>query len=458
MATGSAIVLLGFYRVFRQETSAALRSSGPSGTFDPVGWALSGFTLVVIALLVAWAASVLGRDVRARIGAVAGAVRDAVGHRAPVGRAGIRLGGVLAVLISLGVALPIFGDMVNFDPDSHMRQGSQPGVALFGGDQGGGAGSGPSATPGSDQPGVSRDLAPGPVPGSYVTVGAIDGARPWLAHIPSGSGRMVSVNLPAPWVDGLTSFATIEIYLPPGYDSGTERYPVIYEPHQPLAAWESGVQIGALLDSVIRSGAFPAEIVVFVGQSGGPYPDSECADSYDGREWFDRYLSLAVPGYIDANYRTIATVAARSLLGFSSGGYCAAAGVTHHPDVFGTALIFSGYFEAGIKTSTTPTAGRPFNDDLALEAKASPILAVGRLTAAERSALFLAFAADTSNLFYGNQIAAFTGVLQANAVAYAVLPSPLGHSWAAVREQLPDFLALLAARQVRMGVFGQSAP
>ena len=105
----------------------------------------------------------------------------------------------------------------------------------------------------------------------------------------------MSVNLPAPWVDGLRDYATIDIYLPPGYDSGSQRYPVMYEPHQPLWAWEQGMRVTALLDTLIRNGDFPPQIVVFVGQFGGPYADSECADSFDGREWFDRYLAEDVP-------------------------------------------------------------------------------------------------------------------------------------------------------------------
>ena len=263
----------------------------------------------------------------------------------------------------------------------------------------------------------------------------------------------MSINLPAPWTGGLRDYATIDVYLPPGYDSGTQRYPVIYEPHQPLWAWEQGMHATSLLDSLIRSGDIPPAIVVYVGQYGGPYADTECADSWDGREWFDRYLGVDVPSYVDGHFRTIATVAARALLGFSSGGYCAAAAIAHHPDVFGSALIFSGYFEAGIKTTTTPVAGLPFNNDPALEAAVSPIDVVPRLSAAQRRTMFLTFSADPANRFYGDQITTFAGVLDAANVAFAILPTPLGHSWAAVREQLPDVLAILAARMVKLGVF-----
>jgi S-formylglutathione hydrolase FrmB len=214
------------------------------------------------------------------------------------------------------------------------------------------------------------------------------------------------------------------------------------------------MHIASLLDDLVRTGAIPPEIVVFVGQYGGPYADSECADSWDGKEWFDRYLGHDVPDWVDAHLRTIRTKAARALLGFSSGGFCAAAAIAHHPDVFGSALIFSGYFEAGITTTTTPNAGRPYNDDQALEARVSPIVVVPRLPADVRRSMFLAFSADPANRFYGDQITEFAGVLASAGVALAILPTPLGHSWTAVREQLPGMLSILAARQVQLGVFG----
>src|SRR5207302_198235 len=196
-----------------------------------------------------------------------------------------------AILGILAVTLPIFGDMLNFEPDAHMRQGAPVGVALFGANPGANeaAGATPTVPPSGGftrtqhQPEVPLivppDLVPGPIAGSYVTDGALAIGRPWAAHPPTGGGRTLSVNLPAPWTGGLRDYATIDIYLPPGYDAGTQRYPVIYEPHQPLWAWEQGMHATSLLDELIRTGRIPPSIVIFIGQYGGPYPDSECADS-----------------------------------------------------------------------------------------------------------------------------------------------------------------------------------
>lgn len=474
VVAGVATLLIGFYPVFRRETRAALGSTGADGRFDPLGWLASSLTLMVVGVIAGWAAAVLARDVRRRAQVLWGATADLAGarlhSRADVGRLA---GGFLALALLL-VTLPVFGDMLNFEPDAHMRSGAQPGLALFGGPDAGGpaasaagpGGPGYSAGPGSSTASgtilpvasepliVPSDLVRGPIPGSAVTANALATIRPWAANPPAGGGRVFSVNVPAPWTGGIRDYATLDVYLPPGYDTGTRQYPVIYEPHQPLWAWNQGMHAPSLLDTLIRTAVIPPEIVVFVGQYGGPYADSECADSWDGREWFDRYLGHDVPAWIDAHLRTIPTPAARSLLGFSSGGYCAAAAIAHHPDVFGSAVIFSGYFEAGIRTTTTPNAGRPFNDDPALEARVSPIDVIPHLPLAQRHAMFIAFSADPANRFYGDQITKFAGVLDAAGVPMAILPTPLGHSWAAVREQLPAMLSILAARQVQLGVFG----
>ena len=117
----------------------------------------------------------------------------------------------------------------------------------------------------------------------------------------------------------------------------------------------------------------------------------------------------------------------------------------------GTIISDSNFWDTLIINGSS--GGRVFNNDPALEAQVSPIDVVPRLPAAQRKTMFLTFSADPANRFYGDQITTFAGVLDAANVAFAILPTPLGHSWAAVREQLPDVLGILAARMVKLGVF-----
>jgi enterochelin esterase-like enzyme len=214
------------------------------------------------------------------------------------------------------------------------------------------------------------------------------------------------------------------------------------------------MQLTSTLDALIAGGQVPPMLVVFVNSSGGPYTDTECANSFDGREWYDRFFAGTVVSYVDAHYRTIGTPQSRAILGFSQGGYCSAALLSHHPDVFRSSIVLSGYFVSGIESGTTPTAWRPFNNDPAIIAATSPMTVVPALPADVRRQLFFVLCADPTNPFYGTQLAQFTHVLDGAGVPMAVFPTPLGHTWAAARTFLPSMLQLVAQRMASQGVFG----
>jgi len=471
---GLASGVLGFGHTALLETRAALAAHGTQGTFDPFGWVVSVVTFAVAFAVAGWAAAILAREVRQRVVAAAVTIRDLVrgGDRA---RARVRLAAATGVLLSLAlvvVALPIFGDMLNFEPDVHMRQDAVGVPGLLNPATGSGTSVLPGASPGSvpsggtevtagagtvapaTAPSYPPDLVAGPLPSSLVTPGAVSAARPWSPALPSGHGRVMTMSLPAPWTGGILSTIAIDIYLPPGYDAGSARYPVIYALPHSIATWDQGMRLPSVLDALITADSIPPAIVVFANQFGGPYPDSQCADSVDGREWFDRFVATDLVSWVDAHLRTIATSASRATLGFSGGGYCSAALLAHHPDVFGSAMVLSGYFVAGIHSGTTPNAWRPFNDNPAVVDAVSPMTVIPRIPASLRAGLFVVMAADPTQGFYGPQMEKFAAVLHAAGVALAIIPTPLGHSWAAARQLLPTMLELVAGRMVTLGVFG----
>jgi enterochelin esterase-like enzyme len=307
-------------------------------------------------------------------------------------------------------------------------------------------------------PSYPTDLVAGPLPGSLITPGAVADARPWSSARPSGHGRLYAVYLPAPWTGGFRSRIEIDVYLPPGYKIGSARYPVIYEVPYSAGTWKNGMRLPSVLDALITSGSLPPAIVVFADQFGGPYADSQCANSFDGREWFDRFVATDLVRWVDTHLRTIATSAARATFGFSAGGYCSAAILAHHPDVFGSAIVFSGYFVAGIHSGTTPNAWRPFNNDPAIINAVSPIKVIPRIPPALSARLFYVMEADPTQGFYGPQMANFAAVLQSAGVPMALFPTPLGHTWAGARRIVPTMLELVAGRMVTLGVFGPGRP
>jgi enterochelin esterase-like enzyme len=438
-----------FGGTFSAETHAALTGSAQAGRFDAFGWTMTLAALVAAGVVCSWAASILAGVVRAQLLAAFDDIRTVRRQRRLQAAPLARPAGILLVVATLAVTGPVLGDMLNFGPQVHMSAGGSLPVGLFGGGAGGDAGG--AALGASGDPGQATGALP---PGGGVTTGATDSARPWLAWRPTGSGRPVTLTFPAPWTGGTRRTAEVTMYLPPGYDSGTRRYPVMYAVPWSIPYWSGAIAFPSLLDSLIDQGFIPPEIAVFVSQAGGPYPDSECVNTFDGQEHFESYLVDTVVPYIDANYRTIAKPEARSMFGFSQGGFCTPNLLFHHPDVFRQAVSFSGYYTAGVVSPQTLNAARPFGGDKAMFAANSPLLEAEHLPPQVAAELFLVISGDPSEAFYGPQIRAFTAQLQLHHVPFALLPDSHGHAWAAVRDQFPAAMELLAARQVKLGVFG----
>ena len=433
-----------FGRTFIDETVAAVNASGPDGRFDLPGWVLSAVAFVVAAAVVSWAAATLAARVRASAIDVGRRLMRWRRDHAPRRDLIAPLTAVLAVVL-VAVSLPVLGDMLNYAPDVRMRAAAALPPPLAG------DGGGPVAP--SDGALATPAGSPGP-DGSQVTA-TLSTTRPWTAWRPSGTGTVTKVTLPAPWVGGWSSTANLEIYLPPGYGSGTRTYPTVYEVPWDIVSWSASIHVQGLLDSLIDSGSIPAEVVVFVSEGGGPFPDAECANSHDGREWYERYLTDTVVPYVDSHFRTMPEAAARTLVGFSQGGYCGPMVLLRHPDLFASAIAFSGYYEAGIRSSATPNAWRPFANDRALIAATSPLLIVDKVALSVRHQLFVVLSANPVEVFYGPQYRAFVAVLQAAGVPTGLMPTNRGHAWAAVRSQLPTALELVAAHQAAEGLFGR---
>jgi hypothetical protein len=494
--TGVAASIAWFGGTFVEETAKVLGESEATGQFDPVGWLLTLVSLLVAAIGVSWAAAVLAREAHDAILAAVAALHADRKRPAPSSQAGqkalpkagekagqkedgtarvewrraIPAGRLLAVAVVAVVTIPVLGDIFNYVPDIRMQSGGA-GIAVD--EQGGtGANAEPSAPseaqiPGSPRPfggpspgpqtspgpdGFPGDLVPGPIQGSLMTAGAL-GSDDWGAP-PTGAGRIMSIKLPAPWQGGTSRTADVDIYLPPGYDKGDDHYPVFYEAPATLREWKEGMAFTSAMDKLMTSGKLPPAIVVFASDSGSPYVDSQCADSFDGTQWFSRYMATDVVDWVDSHLRTIPRPEARVTLGFSQGGFCAAALMARHPDVFQTSISMSGYFRAGVRSRTTPTAWRPFNDDPRSIAGFSPIDLIPALPPSFRTDLMAIMEADPNNAFYGVQARKYANALDASDVDMAILLDPRGHSWDAARPDIPAMMRMAAMRMEQLGVFG----
>jgi enterochelin esterase-like enzyme len=441
---GAAAFGVLFAKVFRRESVAAVGASGTGGRFDPSGWLVTVGTLVLITLVVAGAASLLGGHVRRF---VAAAIADLRSLRTTRARGLHRLARPLVLVVGVVLAAaagPVFGDMVNYTPDVHMRQGAVVGPALTD------TGAGPNPAP-SDGSSAVAD-APSPSPVVQAPSGTLASAPPWTADRPSGSGRLVSLQLPAPWTGGRSSLITVYVYTPPGYDSSpTRRYPTAYEaPFSPGA-------FPPFLDGYFTSGTAPAQILVFVTEAGGPYPDSECSDSLDGREHMASWIVDTLVPWIDGHYRTIRSADARATFGWSQGGFCSAMLLLRNVDVFHTSISLDGYYQAGVASGQTVNAWRPWGGNPAYEAQFSPLDLAAAVPAAVAKRLLLVVAGDPTQPFFGTQLQAFVGELGRQRIPYVLFPDTFGHGWQGYSHAMPRALRVVGLHEAALGVFGPNA-
>jgi enterochelin esterase-like enzyme len=479
---GSAALFGG---TFMAETQAAMRSPNPAGAFDPGGWSITLITLAASALVASWAGAALATTARPAlfdalrmVGWIAGWIfgrlvtlavwlplprlaraKVAVwarlatawgssgrrGRRSAVVQPRIlrRAGLVTLVAVVLGVAVPVFGDLVNYSPDSHMLHGG-PQLAGLGGP------ATSDALPPNSQPTLPGGGTLSTSPMARPAAPLAD-PRPWLAWRPSGGGHVVSYHLPAPWRGGSATQVEVAVYTPPGYHSnGSLRYPTLYEVPWNVASWQKAVDLAGALDTLIDSGGIPPTIVLFVDAGIGPYPDSECANSYDGRQWYDRFVAQTVVPWVDSHYRTIVQPAARAIMGMSQGGYCAAILALHHPDVFGTSISFSGYFHAGV---VGDNSARPFGGNQQALNAGSPDVVVGQLARPIRTSLYFIVIAQPSQALYGSQADQFNRLLAVDGYPHLAIAAAEPHGWVQVRQDLAPVLAAWASRLVATGVF-----
>lgn len=148
------------------------------------------------------------------------------------------------------------------------------------------------------------------------------------------------------------------VYLPPSYDSGEKRYPVVYVLHGGNSD-ENGMTFIAkdYVHHYIRNQQLPEFIMVF--PNGGR--DHFYLDRAVVRQQIenpDTHIMRELIPHIDAKFRTIASKEARAITGFSMGGYGAYHFATKYPDTFSAAAPLAGagpYGPNGLIVNYSPT-------------------------------------------------------------------------------------------------------
>jgi len=177
-------------------------------------------------------------------------------------------------------------------------------------------------------------------------------------------GKLITDTITSPSLKGnlLGDPATrnMVIYLPPGYDTSGERYPVVYLMPGPgfterfwayneagiLPVWlaqptdfpEAG--FASMIDDLIAAGKIQPIIIVMPNLD-AKYGGSWGANSALNGNHEDYVIKDIVP-YIDATYRTLPSSDSRAIDGLCMGGYVAMYFAMRHPDVFGAVASLNG--------------------------------------------------------------------------------------------------------------------
>lgn len=211
----------------------------------------------------------------------------------------------------------------------------------------------------------------------------------------AGQGAVVSMQIPGT-ASGVGTLPAL-VYLPPQY--GAPAYAHRTFPVTELIAgagghpgtWTHHLNVSAILDAGLHAGADIPMIVVMPTVTVAPPRDTECVNVTNGPQ-VDTYLTTDVRAAVTHAFRAATESGSWAMLGYSTGGYCAANLALRHPTQFSAAVSLSGYD----KPYTDPTPGGLFaHDQNALNAN-SPIWRLQHLPAPALRLLLVATRDDAA--------------------------------------------------------------
>src|SRR5262249_18680281 len=185
-------------------------------------------------------------------------------------------------------------------------------------------------------------------------------------------------------VTGRTSGMTGEVIVVPpnGYRdkaNGRAHYPVIEAFHG--YPGEPAQILGTVLRSVdgaMAHGRLAPSLIVAPQLEWPVDGDTECANGPLPQLRVETFVTADVPYWVEHTFRVRTDRGAWATLGYSSGGWGAAMAAIRHPDQFGAALVFGGYFRPEFSRLTpfpvTPALTRAYDLVATVQAHPPPLL------------------------------------------------------------------------------------
>ena len=240
---------------------------------------------------------------------------------------------------------------------------------------------------------------------------------------------------------------TTWVYLPPGYDKSTERYPVIYLLHGQPGGWTdcylSG-RVEEMADKLISKGQMRPAILVAFDADGPKGPNDMtnfCNRVTDGYRAEDFICNELVP-YTDANYRTLPDAKSRALWGYSAGGFGALNLGLHHPGLWDIWASHAGYYQASDDAKTMTKILGPQEQNQALWNANSPLVTVKQLPASEAKNLHVYMDASPKEEDYDGYLT-MTSELEARGVDADTISRSKAHAWRVITQNCRDSLLFI---------------
>jgi S-formylglutathione hydrolase FrmB len=166
----------------------------------------------------------------------------------------------------------------------------------------------------------------------------------------SNSGKVVSFIIKAKTLQntgGENPNRKVSVYLPPDYDAGRKRFPVIYYLHGFMGTDSISTSMKMILDRGISQQKIRPFILVIASQY-TLYEGSFYSNSSLTGNWSD-FTAKELVGYMDKNFKTIPNRESRGIGGHSMGGYGAIKMGMLFPDVFSSVYALSPGLLAFVK-------------------------------------------------------------------------------------------------------------
>jgi S-formylglutathione hydrolase FrmB len=159
-----------------------------------------------------------------------------------------------------------------------------------------------------------------------------------LVEMAYAQGKVIPDDMVSESLEGTTM--PMNIYLPPGYEEGAARYPVVYYLHGFHSNQNSTAirkVVPPAMDSLLEKGEIQ-EMIIVIPYGGG---ESWYANSSVGGNYAD-YITQDLVEFIDSKYHTLAQRESRAIAGVSMGGNGAMCLALKNPDVYSAVVSHSG--------------------------------------------------------------------------------------------------------------------